>query len=69
MDTRESSLVYLSKIGKTLKPFYDFETKVYGFQNEGRRIKIGFLIVGIIFIACTPTILRLIYNLTNQALN
>lgn len=26
-------------------------------------------IVGIIFIACTPTILRLIYNLTNQALN
>lgn len=50
MDTRESSLVYLSKIGKTLKPFYDFETKVYGFQNEGRRIKIGFLIVGIIFI-------------------
>lgn len=50
MDTRESSLVYLSKIGKTLKPFYDFETKVYGFQNEGKRIKIGFLIVGIIFI-------------------
>lgn len=50
MDTRESSLVYLSKIGKTLKPFYDFETKVYGFQNEGKRIKIGFLMVGIIFI-------------------
>lgn len=50
MDTRESSLVYLSKIGKTLKPFYDFETKVYGFQNEGNRIKIGFLIFGIIFI-------------------
>lgn len=50
MDTRESSLVYLSKIGKTLKPFYDFETKAYGFQNEGKRIKIGFLMVGIIFI-------------------
>ncbi|QQB44783.1 hypothetical protein I6H59_03805 [Lactococcus garvieae] len=50
IDTRESSLVYLSKIGKTLKPFYDFETKVYGFQNEGKRIKIGFLIVGIILI-------------------
>ena len=50
MDTRESSLVYLSKIGKILKPFYDFETKVYGFQNEGKRLKIGFLIVGIIFI-------------------
>ncbi|CEF50985.1 hypothetical protein LGMT14_00846 [Lactococcus garvieae] len=43
-------MVYLSKIGKTLKPFYDFETKVYGFQNEGKRIKIGFLIVGIILI-------------------
>lgn len=50
MDTKESSLVYLSKIGKTLKPFYDFETKVYGFQNEGKRIKIGFLIFGIVFI-------------------
>ena len=26
MDIRESSLDYLSKVGKTLKPFYDFET-------------------------------------------
>lgn len=50
MGTRESSLDYLSKIGKTLKPFYDFETRVYGFQNKGKRLKIGFLIVGIIFI-------------------
>ena len=50
MNTRKSSLVYLSKIGKTLKPFYDFETKVYDFQNEGKMVKISFLIVGIIFI-------------------
>lgn len=50
MDIRENSLDYLSKVGKTLKPFYDFETKVYGFQNEGKRAKIGFIIIGIIFI-------------------
>lgn len=50
MDTRENSLNYLSKIGKTLKPFYDFETKVYDFQDEGKRKRPIFLIGGIIFI-------------------
>ena len=49
MDTREISLAYVSKIGKTLKPFYDFEMKVYGFQEVGTRKTPIFLIDDIIF--------------------
>lgn len=50
MDTREDTLKYLGKVGSVLKPFYDFETKVYGFQEVGKRKRPIFLISGIIFI-------------------